>query len=293
MKTILVPTDFSPAAENAAHYALFLSRHLQADILLTHAFKVPAETRVAAQAAWPLENYEEIRQETQQELGQLRHQLEKEAATEIYPRLHQPRIIDIAELGEVTTTIRNLVDHYHVPLVVAGMSGSGLIHRFLLGSTSRDLLEKATFPVLLLPARPMPRQLRKIAFATDLSETDIDIIHSLTSLARPFNAEILIAHVTDAKYDAVEHRQQVEGFLKNVSCKANYPKIYYRHIKSMDVDHGLDWLSEHGMIDMLAMVHRPHPVLERLIKGSHTQRLAKHIRVPLLVFPPDAHNVCF
>ena len=210
MKTILVRTDVLQAAENAAHSALFLSRHLQADLLLTHAFKVPAETRVAAQAAWPLENYEEIRQETQQALGLLRHQLEQEAAIKIYPHLHQPRVIDIAELGGVTTTIRNLVDHHHAPLVVTGMSGCGLIHRFLLGSTSRDLLEKATFPVLLVPARPMPRQLRKIAFATDLSETDIDIIHSLTSLARPFNAEILIAHVTDAKYDAVEHQQQVE-----------------------------------------------------------------------------------
>lgn len=293
MKTILVPTDFSPAAENAARYALFLSRRLQTDILLTHAFKVPAETRVVAQTAWPLENYEEIRQETQQELDLLRHHLEQEATTEIYPPIYKPGIKDIAELGEVTITVRNLVDHYHSPMVVIGMSGNGLIHRALLGSTSRDLLEKATFPVLLVPPKPMPRQLHKIAFATDLSETDIDIIHSLTSLARPFNAEILIAHVTNAKYDPADHQQQVEQFLNGVSCKANYPKIYYRHIKSIDVDHGLDWLSEHGMIDMLAMVHRPHPVLERLMKGSHTQRLAKHIRVPLLVFPPDVNNVCF
>lgn len=293
MKTILVPTDFSPAAVNAARYALFLSQHLQADLLLTHAFKVPAETRVAAQAAWPLEDYEEIRQETHHELDLLRQQLEREAKKEVYSPVYQTGITGITELGDVTTTIRNLVDHHHAPLVVVGMSGSGLLHRFLLGSTSRNLLEKATFPVLLVPAKPMPNKLSKIAFATDLSKEDIDVIHSLTSLARPFNAEILIAHVTDMKYDPAEHRQQVGDFLNEVTCKANYPSIYYRHIKSMDVDHGLDWLSEHGMIDMLAMVHRPHPVLERLIKGSHTQRLAKHIRIPLLVFPPNAHDVCF
>ncbi|GAB3915893.1 universal stress protein [Mucilaginibacter boryungensis] len=293
MKTILVPTDFSPAAENAAGYALFLSQHLQADLLLTHAFKVPAETRVAVQAAWPLEDYEEIKLETNHELDLLRHKLEHEVKKEVYPPVYQSRITGITELGDVTTTIRNLVDQHHAPLTVMGMSGSGLMHRFLLGSASRDLLEKATFPVLLVPAKPMPNKLNKIAFATDLSKTDIDIIHSLTSLARPFNAEILIAHITDSKYDPAEHRQQVDEFLNEVTCKADYPNIYYRHVQSMDVDHGLHWLVKHGMIDMLAMVHRTHPVLEKLINGSYTQRVAKYIHIPLLVFPPDTHDVYF
>lgn len=154
-------------------------------------------------------------------------------------------------------------------------------------------IDKAPFPVLLVPAEPQPRELRKIVFATDLSAGDVDIIHSLASLARPFNAEILIAHVTDEKYDTAAHQQRVNEFLSEVTGKANYGQIYYRHIKSMDFDHGLDWLSERGMINMLSMVHRPHPVWERLIKGSHTQKLAKHIHIPLLVFPPDAHSVCF
>lgn len=293
MKTILVPTDFSPAAANAADYALFLAQHLQADLLLTHAFKVPAESRAAAQSAWPPEDYEAVRQETTRELDQLRHTLEKEAAKEVSPPFFPAGIKGITELGDITTTVRNLVGQYQVPLVVVGMSGAGLLQRFILGSSSRDLIEKATFPVLLIPSKPAPRQLRKIAFATDLSKADIDIIHSLTSLARPFNADILIAHVTDAKYDQSVHQHLVDEFLREVTCKANYDRIYYRHIKSMDVDHGLDWLSEHGMIDMLVMVHRPHPVLERIIKGSHTQRLARHVQVPLLVFPPDAHHVCF
>jgi len=293
MKTILVPTDFSPAAENAARYALFLAQHLEADLLLAHAFKVPAETRVAAQAAWPLENYEEIKKETNEDLDFFRHQLEKEAAHEIYPPVYPTKISGITELGNVTTTVRNLADHYKVPLTVVGMSGNGLLHRFLLGSVSRDLVEKADFPVLLVPAKPMPRHLRKIAFATDLTKGDIDIIHSLASLARPFNADILIAHITDEKYEPSEQNALVREFLREVTSKAHYPRVYYRHIKSIDVDHGLDWLSEHGMIDMLAMVHRPHPVLERLISGSYTQRVAKYIHLPLLVFPPNAHDVCF
>lgn len=51
MKTILIPTDFSEAAVNAARYGLFLAQRLQADLQLIHAFKVPAEARAAAQSA--------------------------------------------------------------------------------------------------------------------------------------------------------------------------------------------------------------------------------------------------
>lgn len=293
MKTILIPTDFSETATNAARYGLFLARHLQADLQLIHAFKVPAEARAAAQSAWPPDDYEQVKQDCEMELDKLRQQLELETIPKASPHAHISRISTTAELGDVTTMTRNLVDHYRSPLVVMGMSGAGQLQRLLLGSSSRELIEKATFPVMLIPNQPVPYQLRKIAFATDLSNSDIELIHSLASLARHFNAEILIAHVTDAKYDPAAHQHVVDQFLSEVTSKTNYRQVYYRHIKSIDVDHGLDWLSEHGLIDMLAMVHRLHPVFERLLKGSHTQRLAKHIGIPLLVFPPDAHGVCF
>ncbi|MFD2872895.1 universal stress protein [Mucilaginibacter ximonensis] len=293
MKTILIPTDFSETATHAARYGLYLAHHLKADLQLIHAFKVPAEARAAAQSAWPLDDYEQVKHDSETELDKLRHQLELVNIATTSARDYISRISCTAEMGDVTTMTRNLVDHFRSPLVVMGMSGAGQLHRLLLGSNSRELIDKATFPVMLIPNRPSTYQLRKIAFATDLSSSDIELIHSLVSLARPFSAEILIAHVTDAKYDPAAHQHLVDRFLSEVTSKANYNKIYYRHIKSIDVDHGLDWLSEHGLIDMLAMVHRPHPVFEQLLKGSHTQRLAKHIDIPLLVFPPDAHDVCF
>ncbi|MBB5396859.1 universal stress protein [Mucilaginibacter sp. AK015] len=292
MKTFLIPTDFSEAATNAARYGLFLARHLQADVQLIHAFKVPAEARAAAQSAWPLNDYEQVKHDAVVELDNLRHQLEMETIGSPAGN-HISRVSGTAELGEVSIMVRNLVDHYRSPMVVMGMSGAGKMHRLLLGSNSQELIDKATFPVLLIPNIPAPRQLKKIAFATDLNKGDIDLIHSLASLARPFNAEILIVHVTNDKYDAPAHQHLVDEFLNEVTAKAHYGQIYYRHVKSMDVDHGLDWLSEHGQVDMLAMVHRPHFYLEKILKGSHTQRLARHIRIPLLVFPREAHGVCF
>ena len=190
-----------------------------------------------------------------------------------------------SQVGRVTDVVHNLVEDQKLSMVVMGMSGAGMVSRVLLGSNSRDMIEKASFPVLLIPSTAEYKGIHKIAFATDLSNADINVVHALAGLASSFNAEILLAHVTDEKYDDQHHQHKVDSFLNDITCKINYPKIYYRHIKSMDVDHGLEWLTEHGQIDMLAMVHRRLNVFDRIFTGSHTQKLAKYIELPLLVFP--------
>ena len=41
MKTILVPTDFSEEARNAAEYAVKLAKEVKAKVILFHTFQVP------------------------------------------------------------------------------------------------------------------------------------------------------------------------------------------------------------------------------------------------------------
>lgn len=285
MKTILVPTDFSAPANNAARYALQLAKSMKTGIRLCSAISVPIEAPMAPQVVWPLEDYTSIKNSITAQLELSVEKLKEQA--EIPPPGYQPAIGYSSEVGSVTEVIRNVMDEQKMSLVVMGMSGAGGLSRFFLGSNSRELIEKANFPVILIPADFIYKPIKKIAFATDLSKGDTEVIHSLAGMARYFNAEILVSHVTDEKYESPEEKQAIANFLSEVSDKVNYPKIYYRHVRSIDIDQGLNWLYEHSQIDILAMVHRPHHFLSKLIRGSHTQRLAKHITIPLLVFPPD------
>jgi nucleotide-binding universal stress UspA family protein len=285
MKTILVPTDFSPAADNAARYALHLAKGMQAGIKLCNAFLVPLETPTASQVVWPLEDYTSVKYETTEELKIFAQKLMEQETVFGDTNAYHPVVEYLSEVGSVADVVADIVEEEKLPLVVMGMSGAGLVSRFVLGSSSRKMIEKARFPVLLVPPKFVFNGIKKIAFATDLSKADIDVINSISGLARSFNAEILIAHITDETYDKQEHQHKMDAFLSDITGKIDYPKIYYRHIKSMDVDHGLDWLTEHGQIDILAMVHRQHSIVDRIFVGSHTQKLARHIKLPLLVFP--------
>ncbi|MCJ8208969.1 universal stress protein [Mucilaginibacter sp. RS28] len=287
MKRILVPTDFSEAAENAARYALNLAISLKADIELVNAMKVPAETPMAAQVAWPLEDYNDVRNQVYFELKALAAKLKADEIdlTLNHPAAYRPVIKESSEVGNVSDVVRNMVSAHTAQMVVMGMSGAGSLSRFFIGSNSREMIDKAGFPVLLIPPHCGYKRIEKIAFATALSQDDVDVVHQLCLFATPLNAEILLVHVTEEQADNGNNQKKIDGFLNEITCKINYPKIYYRHIKGPDVNAGLDWLTENGRVDMLAMVHRKAGILKDIFEGSHTQRMARHISLPLMVFP--------
>ena len=64
-----------------------------------------------------------------------------------------------------------------------------------------------------------------------------------------------------------------------------------RHITDIDIDNGLELLSLEYKIDLVVMVHRKLSIFTRLLKGSHSQSLAKHIKIPLMVIPENLHPV--
>jgi len=281
MKTILVPTDFSPAANNAAKYAFAIAETAKANIKLCNAVKIPAESIYAAQVTWPLEDIGSLKDGSEAELNYLANVLEKEHNPN---NGFMPHIARSTGIGDVTDYIRNIVLDDELNMVVMGMSGANLFSKLVLGSNSRDLIEKAEFPLLLVPKNYTYTPIRKIAFATDLSDTDIDTLHSVANFARYFNAQILLSHVIQS---SGQDQKAIDAFLSEVTCKINYPNVYYRSLQSEGVSAGLNQLAENSQIDLLVMIHRSHGIFS----SGYTQKLATHTKVPLLVLPDGFNNV--
>lgn len=281
MKTILSLTDFSGPANDAAHYAFALASNIRADVLLCNAIKIPLVQPLPGGAAWPLEDYGELIERTKTEL---------EAYADTITEIHRvsgkayPRVSAKAVVGEVGDLVRETVLSSRINMIVMGMSGAGDMKRFFLGSSTRDMIDVAEVPLLLVPKKTRFSPLKKIAFATDLSTGDFEAIQSLSGLAAIFNAELLIVHVID-QTSGPEKVMQINDFMAELKTRINYDKVYYKNVYSKDVEGGLEWINEHGQIDCLAMIHRPHGFLNGVLKGSHTQKMARITELPLLVFP--------
>jgi len=173
----------------------------------------------------------------------------------------------------------------HMVLAVIGVHAADGLSSFLLGNHAREIIENANCPVLLVPYETMFNGYKKIAFATTLTSSDINVLHSLSSFAKYLNAEILITHVADEESPNPEDFNASKSFLEMVSSKIDYAKIFYRLIKGKNVDTSLDWLSAQIDIDLLVLVHHKRDFFQRIFEGSITQKLADHLTKPMLVFP--------
>lgn len=79
----------------------------------------------------------------------------------------------------------------------------------------------------------------------------------------------------------------IDHLLTELSNKADNPHLYYRALTESNPEKGLDWLCEHGHVDISTINHGPYSLIEDVSNLSHTQKMAAHIAIPLLVFQAD------
>jgi nucleotide-binding universal stress UspA family protein len=280
MKTIAVLTDFSKRAENAARYACGLAQHLSAGIVLYNAYLQPSSEFLGAPVAWPMENYDQIERDSKKELEALAEKLKK--------KFPETVITYQSENGNLFTHLDELILKEDITLLVMG-SHEGGFAKSMLENHVEEIIENITLPVLIIPEGVKFEKYHKLTFATDFSPSDLDVIQSLKGLAQPFEAEILLAHISEDPADA-KTAKAVKDFLAEITEKMDYPHIFYREVISNHVKKGLDWLTGHVVFDMLIMVHRDKGYLSQIFNRNNTERIAAEIKLPLLVYPGAAVN---
>lgn len=291
MKTIIVPTDFSKDALHAAEYALCLSSAMQVDLTLCHAFEVPVNMAMFPVEAWPLTDQKSVLKDTTEGLSSLAKKLSILIESDSTDHTYHPKISYHSEQGSLLHVINSQLKTHAVNLVVMGLHGAGALSRFFMGSESHYVIAKAYYPVILIPKNVVFKQIRKIAFATDLGDKDIRVIHSLAGFAKYFNAEILLFNICENQIDAKQHIKKVNAFLEDIVNKIDYDHIYYHHAEDAEVDKGLKWIANNSEIDLMVMVHHKSNWVAQLFTGSHTQELATEIKIPLMVIPDNTYSV--
>lgn len=282
MTKILIPTDFSVPAENAARFALSLAKELKTDVLLCNAFKVPSEAPMASQVAWPLMNYVDLKQDATTELDSLVKSLDSSCSETEDD--YCPDLAYESGVGSVCEVVAELVEKEEVVMVVMGTAGAGSLTQWVLGSNSLEMIDKANVPLLLVPTEAAFKGIKRIAFATDLSTEDMISIQFVIKLAEMLNASLTIVHVTNK---AVDPKGKLQNTIDAIGALINSVTVKYEYVWNMDVNSGLDWIVEEGDLDLMAMSHHRHNLLSKIFKGSHAKKLSRRIKIPLLVFSPE------
>lgn len=188
LKNILFATDFSPAADAAAPFAIQIARSYGAKVYGVHVNPFNDYTAVAPEAwAGMAEASErEVKEETQR----LNEQLEGVE--------HE---VIIGE-GNVCQAVSNVIKEKEIDLVVVGTRGRTGLGKALLGSVAEQILRQAPCPVLTLGPQvtmelPKAPEVREILYATDLVAESPSSAPYAVSLAQENQAHLALLHVIE------------------------------------------------------------------------------------------------
>jgi nucleotide-binding universal stress UspA family protein len=281
MKTILVLTDFSINADYVAHYALELAQKIEANLLLCNIYEVPADEQNTNRKAWPMRACEENSINDLSELAmRLKTELDREGNTKFKPDIEQ-----CSEEGLVGDKLNELAANHEVLLALISMHSANNLSNFLGTNHAWKIIENATFPVLVIPYQVRFKDYKLIAFASAMNYSDINVLESLSGLAKYSDSEILLTHVADESSDDKMEENMIRRFFNQIPSKITYPKIIYHNIKGDNITRSLKWLAAHIDIDLLVLVHQRRSLFQKVFNRSVTQKLAEHPGKPLLIFP--------
>lgn len=142
-KIILVPTDFSVAAESALDYALELAAKLGAKVYVMHAYQLPVVGFPDGVLLPSAEIATKIISFAQSQLAACVAKRQQQSSVDIVPLLKQedPRDAVIAAAEELSAD-----------LVIMGTHGRRGLVRALIGSVAEAVIRTSTIPVLTVHA---------------------------------------------------------------------------------------------------------------------------------------------
>ena len=275
MKTILCPTDFSAASENALHYAFELNKHWQAKLILMYSYFIPVPaTDLPAFVPNPVEVHKEA-------MGNL--QRLKEKMLKVHPA--SPREVElIATEGTLITEIKSIQEKQKIDLIITGTKGAHGLKRTFVGSNSASIIVNTDCPVITVPEKATYHAFRKIVFATNYAEGDFENIERVIDLAKSFNAEVIMLHIATGGRDKTSEFNSIEHFKQRIKEDSGYPNITFKLIEGKDVEAGiLDYLDE-IKADLIAMTNRHRNFFSRLFEKSLTRQMAFDTNKPLMAF---------
>ncbi len=144
LNNIVIATDLSGPARQAADRAARLARSTGAQLRLVHALSASVAAQLQQLLGGETALEAALIAQTRQELTALAGALAGEYQINIEPALVQ---------GAVVEEISREADAMHADLVVIGARGTGFMRRLMYGSTAERLLRKSTRPMLVVKQR--------------------------------------------------------------------------------------------------------------------------------------------
>jgi nucleotide-binding universal stress UspA family protein len=269
MKTIIVPTDFSPAATNATNYAADMALATGADLFLLHAYQIPVGITEVPLA---LLSVDDLQKGAERKLFLVKKDLEHITSGKL-------KITIEARLGNVVDVLEETCKTIEPFAVVMGTTGHSAIDRVLFGNTTLAAIRHLTWPVICVPkGKEYGTGIKKIGFACDLREVEAstpfsNIIHFVKELQAEF-------HILNVEPETARAGISDQTALLGTATMEINPQFHF--IKNDDIEDGINEFAEKNNLDLIIAIPKKHKLLGGLFKTSSTKQLVFESHIPVM-----------
>jgi nucleotide-binding universal stress UspA family protein len=271
MKTIIVPTDFSAQAKNAAYYAAEMAVEIDASLSLLHVYQPPMSF---SEVPVPAEDINAMIKDAEEKIDRLKGELLSKTMGNI-------KIYAEVKTGTIVTEIEAFCKSVKPYAVIMGTQGTGAVERFFFGSNTLAAMRRLDWPLIVVPPGAKFAAITKVGLACDFRKVvETTPVEEIKSLIKDFHAELHVLHVSREAGDAFKPEVVEESGLLQEMLEEVHPQ--YHFIGKEDVDEALNEFAVKNKLDLLIVIPKSHNILDRLVHKSHSKQLALHSQVPIM-----------
>jgi len=279
MKTILVPTDFSPAAVAASKFAVNLAKKFNSSIFLLHVMEAVDEGSFNIEGEATADTSWEDKLFNLKMIEKARTQLSEttKAITDAGVKVQS-----MLRVGNAYHGISAIITEQKADLVVIGTEGDSSNAAILIGTTTEKVVRRATCPVITVNRNLKVDSVKSIVWATSLKPEDLEIPPVLRELV---NEEGVIVHIvrintpglfmTDVT--AKERLTSTAEFLKFKNYTIN---IFNDNEEAAGIIH----FAANINADMIALSTHGRQGLAQLLNASIAEDVINHTKRPVMTY---------
>jgi nucleotide-binding universal stress UspA family protein len=299
IRSILIPLDGSPLAEQALPLGTSIARRSGASIVLLQVIPIPVSAiGDALQGITALDDQLAATREFAEEyLRTVAQRLEKQGVPTSFATI----------IGSPGECIAEVADRRKVTAIVMSTHGRAGISRWALGSVTDRVLHLTGRPMFILRSNgavqmepPLLPEFKRIVVALDGSPLSEQMLPHATALARAYGAELRLfqsvafpmmewgeTELAAEWWERVRQgsREYLQRLVEQLHAEDENLQVVYEMGTGAPANAILQYASDCGA-DLIAMTTHAREGLSRVILGSVADRVVRASHVPVLVLPP-------
>lgn len=264
IKSIIVPVDFSPCSINALQYAAAIASKFNASVRLLYVNNKSTGTVVNGRKV-----------EAEDALKELR-------SAAYFANIKTQSTVS---QGSVAKEILTTQTGFNADLIVMGTLGANKVNRKLFGTNTANVIQNAHCPVWAVPEGKSFTSINKIAFATDMKNSNLELANEFTEIAGKLESEIQFLHVDIEGHYKKETVYKLDQAMKKIREFVDFKKITMHLSTHHKVTEGINSFVRKNKPDLLVMVNHKRNLLQSIYETSQTREIVNYTNTPLLALP--------